>query len=337
MSLASFSKAKSRPDAGFVSLLFTVILTLAWPIAASSQETPSEPITPIPQHTDLDLGKVKLGKDLFSDSRLSGGNGVSCASCHVMQYGLADGLSISRGLPGAPSETNTPTMFNVGLNALLNWSGQMKTLEYQADKVIERPSTMGAKWPQVVQILKNDQALTDAFSKAYPDGLKRENIIDALVQYERSLTTPDAPFDKYLRGDRDAISPKAKEGYRLFKDYGCISCHQGVNVGGNMLQVFGIFGTPDAAEQGSATKGSAQDTGISDKQPVFRVPSLRNVAETAPYFHDGSAKTLGDAINIMAKYQLGRDLTNDDATRLEAFLRSLTGNYQGVPVGDLGK
>ncbi len=336
--LASFSRGRSRARKSSFVLCFSVILSLTTPATADSQEFPAgEPITPIPQHIDLEPAKVKLGKLLFSDSRLSGGNGLSCASCHALHYGFSDGLAISRGLPGAPGVTNTPTLFNVGFNALLNWAGQMKTLDYQADGVVERASTMGAKWPEVIQALKNDRALITSFSDAYSDGLKRENVIDALVQYERSLITPDAPFDKYLRGNEGAISPEAKEGYRLFKDYGCISCHQGVNVGGNMLQVFGIFGTPDAALHGSTTQGSAQGSGISDKQPVFRVPSLRNVAETAPYFHDGSAKTLREAIDTMAVFQLGRSLTTSESTRIEAFLRSLTGNYQNVPVGDLGK
>jgi cytochrome c peroxidase len=173
-------------------------------------------------------------------------------------------------------------------------------------------------------------AMTTAFADIYSDGLQRKNAVDALVTFEKSLNTPNAPFDRYLRGDDTAISVGAKAGYQLFKDYGCVSCHQGVNVGGNMLQVFGIFGKPDAAAGGAKTPGSAQNSGISADRPVFRVPSLRNVAITGPYFHDGSAKTLRDAIGIMAENQLGRSITEEDTARLEDFLRSLTGEYQGV-------
>lgn len=329
--------AKARPAISPHLSLLCLALFLSTVIPASAEETIVEPITPVPQHTELDARKVQLGKGLFSDSRLSGGNGVSCISCHLPQYGFTDRNPVSHGLPGAPGVTNTPTIFNVGLNALLNWSGQIKTLKEQADRVVERKNTMGAKWPEVVEDLKNDSALKRSFDAVYPDGVKRENIVDALVEYERSLNTPDAPFDKFLRGDTNAISSQAKDGYKLFKDYGCISCHQGVNVGGNMLQVFGIFGIPDAAANGTQTSGSAQDTGISDKQPVFRVPSLRNVAVTAPYFHDGSARKLEDAINIMANNQLGRDLAQDEVDKLKAFLASLTGEYEGVPVGRVGQ
>lgn len=316
-----------------VGLSLYIFLCAAQQVTAD--EKVIEPISPVPQQTNLDPRKVALGRGLFSDSRLSGGNGVSCTSCHLPQYGLTDNVAISHGLPGAPGLTNTPTIFNIGLNPLLNWSGQTKTLEEQASRVVEQKNTMGAKWPEVVNTLRNDSVLTKAFSAVYDDGIKRENVIDALVEYEKSLNTPDAPFDQYLRGNTTAISEDAKSGYRLFKDYGCISCHQGVNVGGNMLQVFGIFGTPDAAAQGSATPGSAKDTGISTQEPVFRVPSLRNVAVTSPYFHDGSTKKLEDAINIMANNQLGRDLEKDEVGKLKAFLTSLTGKYEGVPVGEL--
>jgi cytochrome c peroxidase len=201
--------------------------------------------------------------------------------------------------------------------------------------VVEKKSTMGAKWGDVIASLRNDTALTTTFDKLYKGGLQRDNVVDAIVQFEKSLITPNAPFDRYLRGEDKAISEQAKAGYQLFKNYGCASCHQGVNVGGNMLQIFGIFGNPTAASLGSKTPGSAQDTGISEDRPVFRVPSLRNVAQTAPYFHDGSAATISDAISIMAENQLGRHISNKDVAKIEAFLNSLSGEYQGVPVGDL--
>jgi cytochrome c peroxidase len=295
----------------------------------------AEPISPVPPELNLDDRKVQLGRRLFADSRLSGDNGVSCASCHILQRALSDGDAISRGLPGFPGNTHTLSLFNVGLNTMFGWDGGIDTLEDQARRVVESKSRMGAKWDEVVAVLKDDVGLRTAFAEVYRDGLQRKNVIDALVQYEKSFITPNAPFDRYLRGDQNAISEKAKAGYHLFKDYGCSSCHQGTNVGGNMLQVFGIFGTPDAAVRGAATPGSAKNTGISDDRPVFRVPSLRNVEYTGPYFHDGSVKTLSEAIQIMAKYQLGRRISDEDAAKIEAFLDSLTGEYLGVPVGSL--
>ncbi len=304
-------------------------------ITISGENRSDEPISPVPLEVPLDQAKVKLGRSLFADSRLSAGNGVSCATCHLYEHGLTDGLPISRGLPGFPGATRTLTLFNVALNAKLGWDGRFLTLQDQANAVVQNQHRMGAKWEDVISLLRNDTALTATFNQIYKDGVQRDNVLDALVEFEKSLNTPNAPFDRYLRGDDSAISEDAKSGYQLFKNYGCISCHQGVNVGGNMLQAFGIFGTPEAASRGPRTPGSAQGTAIDDNRPVFRVPPLRNVAQTAPYFHDGSVATLSAAIGIMAKYQLGRNISDDDIAKIEAFLESLSGEYQGVPVGNL--
>ncbi|WP_171060460.1 cytochrome-c peroxidase [Poseidonocella sp. HB161398] len=293
-----------------------------------------EPILPVPMGLGADPRKAELGRRLFSDTRLSGDNGVACATCHVLPRGGADGLAVSPGLPGHPGITNTPTIFNVALSARLNWDARNRTLEQQVLSVIESPNTMGAQWPDVLRRLSEDTGITAAFGEIYPEGMTRDTVANAIAEYERTLITPNAPFDRYLRGDADAISAEAKAGYRIFKDYGCVSCHQGVNVGGNMVQVFGIFGTPLAARAGADTPGAAQETGISDTQPVFRVPSLRNVAQTDPYFHDGSAETLQDAISVMAFYQLGREISDRESAEIEAFLGSLSGEYRGVPLGD---
>ncbi|WP_292444178.1 cytochrome c peroxidase [Mesorhizobium sp.] len=305
---------------------------LSPPTAATDmQPITMEPISPVPLQVELDQKKVELGRMLFNDSRLSSGNGLSCASCHVLQRALADGQPISAGVAGDSMTTNTLTLFNVGLNQMLGWNGQTTSLEEQAEGVVKR--RMGGDWNEIVSTLGADSGMRAAFGEIYNDGLTRNNIISALVEYEKSLDTPNAPFDRYLRGDQNALSADAKAGYQLFKDYGCASCHQGVNVGGNMFQVFGIFGTPDAAENGALTEGSAQDTGIADDRPVFRVPSLRNVQHTGPYFHDGSVSTLPEAIGIMAQYQLGRDISKEEILKIQAFLDSLTGEYKGTPIG----
>jgi len=294
-----------------------------------------ERITPIPLQTGLDERKVTLGRRLFFDSRLSGDNRMSCSSCHSFNKGLTDGLPISAGLPGNPGLTNTPTLFNVGYNTKLGWDGQTQTLEQQVERVIENKRTMAAHWPDAIALLRGDTDLTTAFQKVYDQGLVHETVIDAIVQFEKSLTTPNAPFDRYLRGDKTALSDDARAGYRLFEEYGCVSCHQGVNLGGNMLGAFGIFGTPLGTTAGPTTPGSTPNSGIADDRAVFRVPSLRNVQYTAPYFHDGSAKTLPAAIGAMTKYQLGRNVSDEDIAKIEAFLNSLTGEYQGIPVGRL--
>ncbi|MCW0021349.1 cytochrome-c peroxidase [Rhizobium sp. BT-226] len=320
---------------GPIALLssITAVMMLASVVNVAGEGATAEPISPVPSPIALDERKILLGRDLFTDSRLSSGNGVACASCHMLEKTLADGLAVSRGLPDHPGLVNTPTLFNVALSAKFNWSGKYLTLEEQADMVVENPRTMGGKWDEILSTLGSDTRVVASFNELYPDGITRKNVIDAIVQFEKSLLTPNAPFDRYLKGDDKAISPQAAAGYSLFKSYGCASCHQGVNVGGNMLQVFGIFGTPDGAALGEETPGSATNSGIAHEKPVFRVPPLRNVEKTAPYFHDGSARTLKDAINVMAGYQLGRQISETDVAKLEAFLNSLTGEYQGAPVG----
>ncbi|WP_146160928.1 cytochrome-c peroxidase [Ensifer sp. NM-2] len=315
--------------------IFAVGIFLGAPIAAADALLANEPITPVPLETKLDERKVTLGRRLFNDSRLSAGNGLSCSSCHMPHLGRADGLPRSRGVPRNPGVVNTPTLFNVDLNSKLNWSGNITSLEQQAHRVVESKTSMAAHWNDVMAGLRQDSVLVEEFKAIYPNGMEQVSVVDALVSFERSLNTPNAPFDRYLRGDNDAIGPDAKAGYRMFKDYGCVSCHQGVNVGGNMLQAFGIFGNPASAGKGANVPGSAVDTGISNERPVFRVPTLRNVAHTAPYFHDGSAATLEEAIGVMAARQLGRTLTDDDTAKLAEFLKSLTGEYQGISLDDL--
>jgi cytochrome c peroxidase len=327
-----------RRAAGLGSIVGACLLIFSLttaPVSMANEPTVAEPISPVPLELNLDQRKVQLGRQLFADSRLSGYNGVSCASCHVFHLGLTDGQPVTQGLPGHPGTTNTLSLFNVGLSSMFGWNGQAGTLENQAETVVQNKTRMGANWDEVIAGLGKDSGLTATFDEIYKDGLRRENVINALVEYEKSLITPNAPFDRYLRGDQNAISAEAKAGYQLFKDYGCVSCHQGVNVGGNMLQVFGIFGKPEAAAGGSKIPGSTQGSGIAEDRPVFRVPILRNVQYTGPYFHDGSVKTLSAAIEIMARYQLGRSVSNEDVSKLESFLNSLTGEYQGVPVGGL--
>ena len=172
---------------------------------------------------------------------------------------------------------------------------------------------MHTDWPTLERKLRDDAAYCEAFAAAFPDGITIANIKEALVAFERTLVTPDAPFDRFLRGDAGALDADAREGYRLFKEYGCSSCHQGANVGGNMLQRFGLFG------------------GVRDPR-LFRVPTLRNIARTAPYFHDGSAATLEEAIAIMGEAQLGRRLPGTAVSRIAAFLESLNGRYRGQPL-----
>jgi cytochrome c peroxidase len=293
-----------------------------------------EPIQAIPQEIPINLPKVTLGEKLFQDVRLSTNNQKSCLSCHSFSLGGADGRSHSIGINGIPNEVNTPTVFNARFNFRLNWNGKFTNLSDHLDALMSNPKVMGVQWPAAIRSLQQVPEYTQLFGQIYPDGLTPTNIKDALVAYELSLNTPNARFDRFLLGDKQALTAAEREGYRLFKANGCISCHQGVNVGGNMFQPFGIM-SDYFAERGRMTPadlGRFNVTKNADDRHLFRVPSLRNVALTAPYFHDGSAQTLEEAISTMTKYQLGRTLPTEQIASIAKFLRTLTGEYRGKPL-----
>ncbi|MGE0119436.1 MAG: cytochrome-c peroxidase [Dongiaceae bacterium] len=306
---------------------------------AASQESTlapaDEPIAPIPRTVELDPAKVRLGERLFLDVRLSHGNSTACVSCHNLGRGGDDGQAQSNGVDGRPLDFNTPTVFNAALNFRLNWRGDFRTLEEQTEAALLSPRLMAAKWEDLLSKLRADRTYVEAFSAVYGGPPARPDVLDALVVFGRSLVTPDAPFDRYLRGDDDAIDAEEKRGYELFKSYGCVSCHQGMNVGGNLFQRFGIFRNPFTHRPVTdADLGRFALTGDPEDRLVFRVPGLRNVAATAPYFHDGSAATLEHAVAEMARLQLGRVLAPQEIRLIVRFLRTLTGKYGGRPVAD---
>jgi cytochrome c peroxidase len=290
-----------------------------------------EPITPIPMTTNLDWAKVRLGERLFHDVRLSRGNVIACATCHSLAEGGDDGLPRSRGADGKPLNFNSPTVFNAMLSFRLTWRGNFRSPEAFIEAVLLNPRLMNTSWDELLSKLRADADYRKAFAAIDPGGLKPAHVLDALAAYHRSLVTPNARFDQYLRGQRDAITDEEKRGYHLFKSYGCIACHQGVNVGGNLFQKFGVFQTPLSLKERVSEADLGRFTITHDDQDrhVFRVPSLRNVAVTAPYFHDGRASTLEEAVDIMAKAQLGRILSQQDIGLIVQFLHTLTGEYQG--------
>ena len=288
----------------------------------------SEPIVPIPLAADLDAAQVALGEKLFHDSRLSRHNTFSCATCHRLNQGGGDGVPRPPTLTGGLHLRNTPTVFNVSLNSRFHWDGGFRTLEAEAEAAIHDPTIMNTDWADVLPKLQADADYVSAFNAAYPGGLTRANVLHALVSFERSLITPNSRFDQYLRGDAGAISDTEKQGYELFKSYGCVACHQGVNVGGNMFQRFGIFRDQDRPREDDDA-GRFSVTGAERDRQVFRVPSLRNVAVTAPYYHDGRVQTLETAVDLMATRQLGRPLHAEEIESIVQFLHTLTGEYQG--------
>jgi cytochrome c peroxidase len=318
-----------------VTVLLAVVATIPTDPGARSATAPrTEPIAPIPLHADLNERKVALGQRLFQDPRLSHDNTIFCGSCHRLDLGGTDRRPRSIGIGGATGDVNAPTVFNSGFNFRQFWDGRAATLEDQVDGPVNNPKEMGSNWPEVISKLSQDPAYVAAFRELYSDGIQSAHIRDAIATYERSLITPNSRFDKFLRGDARALTPEERAGYSLFKSYGCVACHQGVNVGGNMFQKFGVL-ADYFADRGHITKadlGRFNVTGLERDRYRFKVPSLRNVALTAPYFHDGSAPTLADAVAIMAKYQLGRALPRADRDRIVAFLYTLTGEYREVPL-----
>ena len=301
--------------------------------AASREPVPrtEEPIAPIPVVAPVAPAKVRLGERLFRDVRLSQDNKLACASCHQLKQGGDDGQVRSIGADGRPLDFNTPTIFNAVLSFRLNWRGNFRTPEEQAEAVLLDPRLMGMNWPVLIERLAADQTYRDAFDSAYGQPPARPLVLDALAAFERSLVTPRAPFDRYLGGESNAIGPEAKLGYELFKSHGCVACHQGANVGGNLFQRFGIFGDPvDVGPPTRADLGRFALTGKEEDRSVFRVPSLRNVAETAPYFHDGRAATLEQAVEEMARVQLGRVLAPRESDLIVRFLHTLSGEYPSM-------
>lgn len=294
-----------------------------------------EPVRPLPSVSSLklDAGKVRLGGRLFVDVRLSGDNSVHCGSCHRMDHGGADRARLSAGAGGQTGRVNAPTVFNSGLNFRQFWDGRAASLEESIDITVQSPREMGSSWPQLLERLRKDHDLVEAFAQAYPgQGMQAASVRDALATYLRSLLTP-SPFDRYLAGDMWAIDAEQRLGYRLFKSYGCASCHQGVNLGGNMYQKLGLFRDyyKDHPVQDSADLGRFNVTGRAQDRYVFKVPSLRNVALTAPYFHDGSIPTLESAVAIMLYYQAGGIIDGRDVRYIARFLESLTGTPPAAP------
>jgi cytochrome c peroxidase len=323
--LKFFGRARAPVIAATITLLCILCA------AGLARAQTDEPIKPIPLSVQLDPKKVALGERLFNDKRLSGDNSMSCASCHNLARGGVDGLQSSIGIRGTKGSINAPTVFNSGFNFRQFWDGRANSLEEQTSGPVHNPKEMGSTWQEVLVKLSKDAGLVDQLKQSYPDGLQEKNIQDAIAVFERSLTTPNARFDKYLRGDKSAITSDELRGYQLFKSYGCVACHQGVNVGGNMFQTFGVMGDY-FAKRGNVTDADLGRFNVT-KNPadkhVFKVPSLRNVALTAPYFHDGSAKTLGDAVDVMFKYQLGRPASAQDKESIVKFLHTLTGERNG--------
>jgi cytochrome c peroxidase len=323
------------------ALLVVLAVALAWATwwwMRPDDADPPEPlgfpvgtgqsVTPLPAALPLDARKIELGWRLFHDTRLSRDASVACATCHDLSRAGIDGRPLAVGIDGRVGERNSPTVFNTAFNFRQFWDGRAATLEQQAAGPVHNPLEMDSNWAQVLGRLGRDARYQRDFRAIWPDGVTADNIQQALAEFQRSLITPDAPFDRFLRGDASALDPLAQRGWQRFRELGCIACHQGINLGGNMYAHLGVMGDFFADRGRPVVKGDLgryNVTGREQDRHVFKVPGLRNVAVTGPYFHDGSVATLEEAVVIMARYQLGVTLSGEDKAALVAFLKSLTG------------
>jgi len=286
-----------------------------------------EPILPLPRSVNVNMDKVLLGRSLFHDTALSGDGTLACVTCHMLDHGGAEPRKTSTGIRGQIGPINSPTILNSGYNFVQFWDGRAKDLQEQAAGPVENPIEMGAKWDDVVDRLKKNEEYVASFAKLYEDGITKDNATDALAEYEKSLITPSR-FDKYLLGDETAITDAEKQGYATFKEVGCTACHTGILVGGTMFQKMGLV-KDYFADRGmpitEADLGRFNVTKNAADKYFFKVPTLRNVELTSPYLHDGSHATLEETVQVMGKYQLGRDLSDAQVNGIVTFLKSLTG------------
>jgi cytochrome c peroxidase len=327
------------------SVIFTVLLIIGFTVwmtfeltsnnkselpATYIPDTDNRPITPIPENLALDPLKVKLGRILFHDKRLSKDNTIACSSCHDLNRAGQDGLAVAVGINRLTGTVNSPTVLNSGFAFRQFWDGRAPNLEIQVEGPIHNPIEMNSNWQEVIAKLNNDPQLVTPFSAIWKDGITPNNIQEAIAEFERSLITPNSPFDRYLKGDNSALTKIEIKGWNLFRDLGCISCHQGVSIGNNMYANLGVMGDYFGDRGRPIVKsdlGRYNVTGKDRDKHVFKVPSLRNIALTAPYFHDGSIDTLDEVVNTMARYQLGINLSKNQRDHLVAFLESLTGEF----------
>ena len=308
-----------------------------YPNELAAEEFKNEPVRPIPDSVAVDARKVALGEALYHDTRLSGDGTISCAPCHGINTAGVDNKQYSEGIKGQFGGVNAPTSFNACFNFVQFWDGRAATLADQAAGPPLNPVEMGsASFDEIAARLNADAAFAAKFKTVYPEGLNEKTITDAIAEYEKTLITPNSPFDRYLKGDKQALTAEQVEGYALFKEYNCATCHAGVNMGGLSYELMGkradYFKDREVnAKSGltDADNGRWAQTKVERDRYRFKTPTLRNVALTWPYYHDGSVPTLDKAIDMMARYQVGREMPAADVQKVQLFLEALTGQYKG--------
>ena len=306
---------KTAPIYRWVSMI--VALTFAGSVAAQ------EPIQPIEPIKEINLAKVELGKKLFFDPRLSKSGFISCNSCHNLSMGGTDNLKTSIGHNWQQGPINSPTVLNSSMSVAQFWDGRAADLKEQAGGPIANPGEMAFTHTLAVDVLESIPEYVAEFTQVFgPDCINIDQVTEAIAEFEKTLVTPNDRFDQWLLGDVNAISAKEHAGYQLFKNSGCIACHMGPALGGTSFQKMGLVAPYETKND---AQGLAGVTGIDADRFKFKVPTLRNVELTYPYFHDGEAATLSDAVDVMGRLQLGRKFEQDEIDQIVAFLKTLTG------------
>jgi cytochrome c peroxidase len=277
--------------------------------------------------------EVELGKMLYFEPRLSQSHNISCNTCHQVGLGGVDMLPTSIGHKWQKGGRNAPTVLNAVFNTAQFWDGRASDLKAQAGGPIQNPIEMGITPAHAIEMLKAIPGYRKSFAAAFPgqaDPITMDNVTQAIAAFEATLITPNAPFDKYLRGEAGALSAEQKEGLKLFMDKGCASCHNGINVGGGMYAPFGVVEKPAGELLPPGDKGRFTVTKTPSDEYVFKVPTLRNIALTPPYFHTGKSWDLRQAVAVMGASQLGIQLTDEETAKITAFLHTLTGEQPQV-------
>ncbi len=290
-----------------------------------------EAVQPLPDSIPVDAAKAALGERLFHDKRLSKDDTISCASCHDLAKGGTDQVQYSTGVGNALGGINSPTVFNAAFHVEQFWDGRAADLVEQADGPVNNPIEMASDWDAAKVKLEQDAEFTAAFMAVYPQGYTKEACTEAIAEFEKTLVTPNSRFDLYLKGNEDALTEQERAGYATFKERGCVMCHVGKAMGGQSFERMGRK-ADYFAKRGNLTdadNGRFNVTKDESDRHAFRTPTLRNIALTFPYFHDGSTSDLTEAVDVMATSMLDVTLSEEETMNMVAFLGTLTGQYKG--------
>ena len=306
----------------------TAFVCAAAILSFASAVQAAEPVDPIEPVEVKNPALVELGKMLFFEPRLSRSGFISCNSCHNLATGGVDNLQTSVGDRWQKGPINSPTVLNSFGQIAQFWDGRAKTLAEQAAGPIANPLEMASTHEMAVKVIASIPGYAPYFEKAFGDAkVDIKRITDAMAEFERTLVTPNARFDKWLKGDKKAITAQELNGYNLFKSSGCTICHNGAQLGGQSFQKMGVvrpYETTNTAEGVKAISGRDQD------RMTFKVPMLRNVELTYPYFHDGAVWSLEESVSIMGDLQLGKRYTEQEIKDITAFLKTLTGDQPKI-------